>query len=277
MFFIKLKTNKMTLEEAFGWIGASLTVTFLISPIIPFINVIKGQLDFEDIPTDLIGISYINCLAWNIYGNLLNSQQIKFCTTIGFFICLFFIIIYIIYEIKRHIIDAILNILILYTGSRAVNRILTVLLPDYYIVGKICICTTMAFFIYPLNLIYKVSKEKNHKFIPLIPAIFYILSGICWFLYGLVKKDFHVIIPSFVGIIIGIGQIIIKYYYKKNYSMIKRNIKTSTFNFESTGNNYIKKAEDITVEVDEEEGDKIKVKPVKIVNKSDHKRSLEHY
>ena len=264
----------MSLEDAFGWIGACLTVAFLISPIIPFINVLKGQIDYEDTPTDLIGISYLNCLAWNIYGNLLDSQQIKFCTSIGFFICLFFIIIYISYEIKRHIIDAILNILILYTGSRAINRILTVFFPDYYIVGKICICTTMAFFIYPLNLIYKVLKEKNHKFIPFIPAIFYILSGICWFSYGLMKKDFHVIISSFVGVIIGIGQVIIKYYYKRNYSMIKRNIETSNINFESTGNNNTKKAEDVTVEVDEEEGDKIKVKPVKIVNKSYNKTEV---
>ena len=106
----------MALEDLFGWVGAFLTITFFISPVIPFINVFKGQLDYGDTPTDLIGINYSNCLVWYIYGSLLNSPQIKTSSIIGFFSSLLFMIIYLSYEIRKNIIDGVLNILIIFTG-----------------------------------------------------------------------------------------------------------------------------------------------------------------
>ena len=264
----------MALEDLFGWVGAFLTITFFISPIIPFINVFKGQLDYGDTPTDLIGINYSNCLVWYIYGSLLNSPQIKTSSTIGFFSSLLFMIIYLSYEIRKNIIDGVLNILIIFTGSRAAYHVLTVIFPDYYNVGKICICATIIFYIYPFNIMFRVIKEKNYKLIPFIIAIFYVLNAVCWTYYGKMKKDFYVYVPSFLGIIVGVGQNIVRYYYKKNYPIIEHVTETSTINIEATGIDNVKKTEDVTVEVDEEEGDKIKAKPVKIVTKSDSKTTV---
>ena len=160
----------MKYHELFGWLATTLTMCFYISPVIPFINVIKGNLKYEDTPIFVITTSYVNCFCWYIYGNMIMSSQIKLCNGTGAISSLVLICIYLLYELKQFKVDAILNSLIIIVGSLALHKTLTVLIWDQSITGKICNVTSIIVFLSPIQLIYRVITEKNYILIPIYTA-----------------------------------------------------------------------------------------------------------
>ena len=50
--------NKV-IEEIFGWIGFVISTYFYISPVVPFIKVVKGEMEYKDLIRITIGILYI--------------------------------------------------------------------------------------------------------------------------------------------------------------------------------------------------------------------------
>ena len=207
----------MFLEDIFGWIGVGFSILIYLSPAISFIKVYKGKLDYEDTPTVVIGTTYCNCLVWYIFGILVLSEQIKYCSIIGSFICTIFIIIYLIYEIKKYLTDAILNALIIFTGTWAAYRALSIIFPDFEIVGKVGICTTIISLLCPLQLIYRVTKVKNYRLIPIISTILTILGSICWIVYGSIIKETYLIISHSLIIFVGICSCYTWKYFKTNF------------------------------------------------------------
>ena len=77
-------------QDLFGWAATCLTLCFYCSPILPFINVLKGKLNFEDTPGILVTSIYINSFCWYIYGDTIFSEPIKICNLIGVIISFFF-------------------------------------------------------------------------------------------------------------------------------------------------------------------------------------------
>ena len=211
----------MFLDDIFGWVGTLLQIPIFISPLAPFIKVFNKKINYEKIPTTLIVTSYFNCLIWYMYSTLINSQQIEICSIIGCCISLSFIIIYFVYEIRKYIIDTIVNALIILSLSWIIYRVFVRV--DNYpeIAGKICLCSSIIALIYPIFLIYKVLKYKNYLIIPVVTAIFSILGGIFWVLYGLVKKNYYIAISNSFEIIVGIVQVIIRSNIKKKYKSIE--------------------------------------------------------
>ena len=74
------------------------------------------------------------------------SNQVIICNCIGVICSLCFITIYLIYEIKKYPTDAVLNILIIITGSTATYRFITTGIDDFLIIGIICIITAIIVF-----------------------------------------------------------------------------------------------------------------------------------
>ena len=258
------------LQEIFGWVATSLTMCFFISPVIPFINVFKGKLSYEDTPAVVVTVSYINCFCWYIYGNMIQSDQVKLCNLIGAISSLILICIYLIYELRKYTLDAILNAIIIVTGSYAVYRGITILIEDDKILGKICNCTSIIVFLSPILLVYRVIKEKNYNLIPIYTAWVSLASTGCWVTYGVFLSDFYVIFPNAIGIILAVTQIVVFMNYKRKYPGIGERDSTSTIDIVNTGNEEGKKEEDTTIKEDEENQKNVKEKPVKIVAKVDN-------
>ena len=107
------------------------------------------------------------------------SDQIKICNLIGAGSSLILICIYLLYEIKHYTLDAILNALIILTGSVSVYRGFTLVIDDNSIIGKICVVTALIVFLSPLQIIYKVIKEKTYFLIPVYTAIVSLFSTGC--------------------------------------------------------------------------------------------------
>ena len=258
------------LEDVFGWAALGLNMFIYLTPVLPFLNVLKGKISYEDTPGVLVSSIYVNCFCWYIYGDMIFSDKVKICNCIGAIISICLITIYLVYEIRKYTLDAILNALIIITGSYATYRGLTIVVDDDAIIGKICIATSVIVFLSPAYLIYKVIKEKNNYIlIQIYTAWVSLFAYGGWVIYGIIIKDLYLVIPNVIGIVLSIIQIIIYIIFKKKYPTFgEREKDTSTIDIENTGND--DRREDTAIKIDEEIQNNTKGKPVKIVSKLDN-------
>ena len=213
----------MSAHNIFGWIATAFSSVVFTVPINKYINLFKGQLNYEDLPIYSLGAAYSNCFLWYLYGKLMFSHQLRVCNIIGCGFSLFFITVYLAYEIKKFIIDTVLNALIIFTGTWTAYRTFTSIVTDRPTVGKICIITTLFVLFSPLNLIYRVISEKNYKLISLPIAIFTIFSGVFWVIYGFLRHNFYIICANLIISLVGVLQIIVSEIYKKKISYNRAN------------------------------------------------------
>ena len=251
-----------TIQESIGWIAANFNICFYLTPTFNFVKVLKGKVNFEESPGVYVTTCYVNSFIWFIYGDMIFSDQVKISNMISALINLIFMLIYLAFELRKYFIDAILNTLILITGSWAVYRALTIVIDDDRVVGDICIGTTFIIFLSPIQILYKVFKEKNYNIIPVFAAIIYLSGCLSWFIYAIFIKDFYLAFPHALGVILSGVEIAVYVNCKRRYPGIGENGSSGTIDIVSGGNDDIKK-EETPIKIDEG-------KPVEIVNKLDN-------
>ena len=218
----------MEVKDIFGWAATCLTALFYVSLITPFFKVFKGQMKYQDAPIFIIYVSYINCILWVLYGNIIFSKQIRICNTIGSSSTFILIFIFLSYEIRNSILDSVLNAIIVTYGTFIFFNYFTIIVTDNpNIIGNICIFAKFCVFISPIQLIYRVIKEKNYILIPIYAALVSLIASFCWVIYGLHINDIHVIIPNSVGVILGLTQFFVYFYYKIYSSNLKEKNKNN--------------------------------------------------
>ena len=222
-------------NEMLAWVAAGLTMAFYLPKIAPFINVLQGLINFEDTPKYYIIISYLNSLFWFLYGNLLFSDQMRLSYMVSCIICLISMGIYLIFEIKKDFIDMILNLIILVSVSWGIYCYFTVDFDDDKLLGKLCIISSLMFYCFPIYTIIRVIKEKNAKLIHIYNITIYLFSVLCWFIYGIIDKDYFIAIPFFIGGLIALTQIILYQKYTRTYMGfgMGKNLMTNTIGIEN--------------------------------------------
>ena len=245
-------------NEMLAWVAACLTMIFYFPKIAPFINVLQGIKNFEDTPKVYTVIIYLNSLFWFLYGNLLFSDQMKFSYMISCILCLISMGIYLIFEIKKDFIDMILNLMILVSVSWGIYCYFTIDFDNDRLLGKICILSSLIFYCFPIYTIIKVINEKNAKLIHINNITIYFLSVLCWFVYGIIDKDYYIAFPYFIGGLIALTQIILYNIYSRKYIQLKsgKNLMINTIGIE---NNEKSEENNVKFEV-------IKQKTIKIIN-----------
>lgn len=257
--------NIDTIEEIVGWIGCGLTICYFVPQLIPFIQILQGKLYFEDAPGLFMSTCYANSFLWYIYGEMIFSDQIRISNMIACIICLISMGIYLIYEIRKYLIDTILNILIIIMASWAAYKYLTIAVDDDGVVGKICFCSSILLYIYFLYIINRVIKEKNFLLIQFNYTCIYLLKATAWLAYGIITKDYYVISPYVIGIIISLIMIIIYLNFRLKYPAIGIKEFSSTIGIDSPGNEESRREDSLKI-VDDNQGD-IKENPVIIISK----------
>ena len=254
--------NDLT-QESIGWIAFAFNCYFLLYPAIPFINVLKGKLSFEESPGSYATINYLNCLCWYLYSDLLYSDQIKEINLIGVISNGIFIIIYLSYEIKKYTMDAILNVLILGSGTYFIYLSLTIMIEDDTIIGKICAGTYCLLFYFPIQIVFRVIKQKNFLLIPFCTAWGSVFMSISWILYGIMITEIYVVIPHCLNIIFQTVQIVLFLNYRQKYPLIDKNFNKAII----IENNEDNKKEESKIKDVEDNEKNIKERPVKILEK----------
>ena len=179
------------MQEITGWAGAALTICNFLFPVFTYMNVIKGRLSYDNTPSFFVITSYINYFCMYVYGDMVFSDQVKYAYLVGSIINCILMTIYLIYEIRKFLIDTILNALLIITGTWALYRCLTIMIDDDRTVGKICILTFIVVYITPIQILYKVLKEKNYNLIPIYNCWVSFFSSIFWVIYSMYLSDFY--------------------------------------------------------------------------------------
>ena len=252
-------------QDSFGCIGAAITLFFIVTQIIPFYNVIKGKLNFEDTPWKFAALSYINCICWYLYGDLLYSFELKYCYFVGAILSCSYLCVYLFFEMKKDAVDTILNALLLISGSYMIYIAFTEMIDNDKIIGIICVGTYLLTFVFPIILIYRVLSQKNYCLINFHRECLSLFESICWVVYGVLFDEVFVVLPHVFKMVLDLTQIIIFLNFKKKYPRIGDKETNSNVVFDSVGNDESKKG-DISVNEDETQSN-LKEKPVKIIEK----------
>ena len=259
--------EKNIIQEIVGWIAFTFSSFFLLRPAISFFNVLKGKLNFEDSPGAYATINYINCLCWFFYADMLYSDQITIISGIGMVSSGIFVLIYLYYEIRKYLVDTILNALILASGSYMIYLTLTVIIDDDTLLGKICVGTHCLIFFFPINLIYKVLKDKNYMLIPIYQSWGSLFMSICWIIYGILISELYVVFPHCFNIILTTIKIFLYLNFRRKYPIISDKDFSSIIGIDNISNEEIKKGDTKLKKVNEDNESGLKERPVKIVEK----------
>ena len=253
-------------QEISGWLAMAVTTCSFLFPVFPYLNVLRGRMNYEDTPSFFVISSYINYFCMYVYGDLVFSDQVKYCYLVGSIINCVLMVIYLVYEIRRYLVDTILNALILITGTWALYRCLTIIIDDDRIVGKICILTFCVVFITPVQILYRVLKERNYNLIPIYNCWLSLCFSSLWIVYAIFISDFYILFPNIINIILSLAQIAVYINLSRKYPAIGQREFSSTIGIETTSNEEIKNVES-QIKMDEDTENK-KEKPVKIINKN---------
>ena len=257
----------MDIQSASGNAAIGLNCCFLLSLFVPFFRVLTCKLNYEYTPIALIDTVFVDCLCWYIYGEKMAYEPLKLGNCIGGIVSLTLIAIYLIFEIRKYTVDAILNALILILGALVIQKGLTIVVEDPLMVGRICIGTKLITFCYPLLMIYRTIKGKNYMFISVSITLTYLAACCGWCFFGKEKNDNCVMCANGIGVILGIIQFLVYLNFRKKYQY---NGPTKTIGIESGTGDDSKKDDSITMNIDEESQEKAKEKPVKIISKVDN-------
>ena len=257
----------VVIQKCFGWLAVCVNISFYLSPVGPFINVLKGKINYDETPGLYVITCYINCLIWYIYGRMKENNLIIISYMTSGIISLILLSIYLIFESKRYLCDSILNTFFIVTGTWAIYRALILIIGKVKLVGYISICTTLLMFLSPIHKLYKIIKEKNYNIFPVFSVWRYLFSSISWLIYAIFIKDYFLIISNIVGIIFSIFNIFINICHKGKHSRnVERRNSNGAINAPGGGNDDNKK-EEIPIKLEDDNTIQNDEKTVKNINK----------
>lgn len=82
--------------------------------------------------------------------------------------------------------------------------------------GISCSGLTIIMYGSPLLAMKTVIKTKSVEYMPFLVSFFMLLNAGVWTLYSVLVKDVFILIPNFIGLILGLAQITVYVIYKKN-------------------------------------------------------------
>ena len=86
-------------------------------------------------------------------------------------------------------------------------------LTELKIVGFVANCVNILNFISPAQRIVRVCREKNYSLIPIVTTVLGCISSFLWLVFGLLIKDFNVIIPNTISVLIALFNTSIWFYF----------------------------------------------------------------
>ena len=200
--------------DIFGYIGSVISTYFFISPVVPIIKLIKGEISVKDVPGILLICSFLNCILWAMYG-LLKDRFLQYAPNgLGGSITLIWITIYLIYLGDKRIHFALLFNFCLISCIIGLSMLFYFVI-DAELTGKIVLVFNVLMYAAPGEKMYTVCKTGDYKLIPIWSTIGAAACSACWLIYGIYVGDIYIIIPNGLGVICSIIQLIVYSIFKK--------------------------------------------------------------
>ena len=215
--------SREIIQEIIGWTAFGFSLYIFFIQMLPFYLMIKGKLSIDDTPIALVTFIYISSFCWYIYSDMLDSDQIRIISLIGIILNSFMIIIYIIYEGKKYLFDAVLNLLIIISGSYLIYLVLDTMIEDDETIGKICVGVVCILSIFKIKNILKSFAEKTLDYIYICQSWFTLATVTLWGFYGFMISELYVIILQIIFGFLSIIEISVYAHYKNNKFKINLN------------------------------------------------------
>ena len=203
-----------SISDLFGWIGVLVTTCFFLSPALNFYRLIKKRIQYKDVHIIIILGNYISSIVWLIYGFKISVTQIIVCYSLGAFISLIWIWIYLVQMGKKKVTLTLIYAIVLSVMTFSLYIVLSIIIDDKDTLGEVCFITCSILYISPTQLLIKVLNRKDYKIIPIYSAVISAIGFGSWTFFGLFQFSATIIIPNLVGFAFSAAQIILYRVYK---------------------------------------------------------------
>lgn len=210
----RLLEEQDMVKEVFGYVGACISTIFFISPVVPYLKLIREEIKVSETPGVLLICNFFNCLLWKNYGLLLDLTQVIVANGVGGAITLIFITIFLIHIVDRKFWYSFLLTLGLMAAVAGFDFLFYLLVPAD-IIGNIAFGFNILIYAAPGEKLWTVIKTGNYNLIPIYSTLAGIVSSVSWMIYGIYLNDWRIYVPNGLGIVFSIIQIIIYLIYKK--------------------------------------------------------------
>ncbi|EES00047.1 hypothetical protein BDA96_03G016700 [Sorghum bicolor] len=214
-----------TVRVAVGILGNAASMLLYAAPILTFRRVIKkGNVEeFSCVPYIL---ALFNCLLYTWYGLPVVSSgwenlPVATINGLGILLEITFIGIYIWFapaEKKRFALQLVLPVLALFALTAALSSFMahTHHMRKVF-VGSVGLVASISMYSSPMVAAKRVIETKSVEFMPFYLSLFSFLSSALWMIYGLLGRDFFIASPNFIGVPMGMLQLLLYCIYRRDH------------------------------------------------------------
>lgn len=202
-----------------GIAGNIISFLVFLAPVATFVQVYKKKTTggFSSVP---YVVALFSCVLWIFYAMLkTDSSALLTINAFGCGIEAIYIAAYLIYAPRRARLRTLAYFFLLDVAAFALIAVVTlygVARPHRVkFLGSVCLAFSMAVFVAPLSVIFKVIKTKSVEYMPVGLSFCLVLSAVAWFCYGLFTHDPFVMYPNVGGLFFSLAQMGLYFWYRK--------------------------------------------------------------
>ena len=202
-----------------GIVGSILTITYYVLSTHSFLKIkSESPNNLEQVKFYKILFNYTASFFGYFFADLNFYEEMSRCNLFAILFNLSFLIVYVFFQIRIDLVDAILNILMIAIASLTYFHYFYEILVDEFIFGLYYMganSLVLIYFIYDNFTEYKLKSKSRFTF---YSNIGFTLAAVCWFIYGIWKKDYYCKIIFGLEILFGswfiFGHKMFSYLYK---------------------------------------------------------------
>ena len=185
-------------------LGTCMGIGLGLTPIAPFISILKGKESVKIFPETLIFINIFCPHLWCTYW-IRQAVFIPFFSAIvGLTLGLVFSSIYLYFYLGKNTTKWLLALCAQFSIFFSFHYFLLYILPRYEYIGFAAMVSGIVTSIAPAQNVIKVFKQGQYKLIPIWTCVFGGLCAACWLVFGILIKDIYNIIPNGISLAIQI-------------------------------------------------------------------------
>ena len=193
--------------------GTAMGIGLGITPIVPFIGIIRGKENVRIFPESMIFFNILCPHLWACYW-IRQSIFIPFFSAIfGFVLALLFSTIYLYFYLGQNTGKWLLSLVVKFTVVLSFHYFLLYILPSYHYIGTAAMLVGIFTSIAPAQNVVKVIRERAYKLIPIYSTVFEALCNFSWLVFGCILRDIYNIIPNRICLAINLSNTFIWTYF----------------------------------------------------------------
>ena len=196
--------DSQTIATYASLVGTCMGIGLGLTPIAPFISILKGKESVKIFPESLIFINIFCPHLWCTYW-IRQAVFIPFFSAIfGLTLGIVFSSIYLYFYLGKSTTKWLLGLCAQFSIFLSFHYFLLYILPKYEYIGFAAMVAGIVTSIAPAQNVIKVFKQGQYKLIPIWTCVFGGLCAGCWLVFGIAIKDIYNIIPNGISLTIQI-------------------------------------------------------------------------